>query len=490
MRTRARTGPRSSTRTVTASGRVHERVLSWGGVVVGVAKVAAVDQPAVAGRAVEREGPGRRVDVHAHQPVGDHDRTLGLADLDGMGQRRRLEGRPAVPRHLAGAGEDLARRRLLHAHADHGVGPGPEPRVDVLLRLCDGDVGLLLGADGDGDVEALLGVFDQHVVDPRLVVDPRPLHHPQHRADRVRIEHHRSGQPGPLGHHLHVGGGRAVRGDDQLHDTGAGPLRRVEQRGADVGERAGKALDGAVGQPGGDRTGLGVPVQHGVDDVVDRAGTDGVVGGVAHHLQPGQFQQALRVVRRRLEQGGQWLGAALQFPLGERAAALDVDPVRGHAHEHVGPGAGAQLALHPRESLGGGVGQVAGDRGHLEVELVLQVVGLGHDPAEPGLGHQVVGPVHAQQVAHEELGHLGHVVPRAADERLGVVGQRRTVAVADGQVLGPDRGAVGGLPDEGVLGHLLTARPARRRRRGSRPAGGSGASAQCGRTCRAGSPAP
>ncbi len=141
----------------------------------------------------------------------------------GWASGRRLEGRPAVARHLAGAGEDLARRRLLHGHPDHGVGPGPEPRVDVLLRLCDGDVGLLLGADGDGDVEALLGVLDQHVVDPGLVVDPRALHHPQHRADGVGIEHHRSGQPGPLGEHLHVGGGRAVGGHDQLHDTRSGP---------------------------------------------------------------------------------------------------------------------------------------------------------------------------------------------------------------------------------------------------------------------------
>ena len=137
-----------------------------------------------------------------------------------------------------------------------------------------------------------------------------------------------------------------------------------------------------------------------------------------------------------------------------RRATLDVDPVRGDAHEHVGPGAGAELALHPGQSLAGGVGQVTGERGHLEVELVLQVVGLGHHPPEPGLGHEMVGPVHAQQVAHEELGHLGDVVARAADQRLGIIGQRRPVAVADGQVLGPDGRAVGGLPDEGVLGHL------------------------------------
>ncbi len=291
-------------------------------------------------------------------------------------------------------------------------------------------------------------------MDPCLVVDPRPLHHPQHRADRVGVEHHRPGQPGALGDHLDVGGGRAVGGHDQLHDTGSGPLRHVEQRGAGVGQRAGEGLDGAVGQTRGDGTRLGVAVQHGVDDVIDRAGTDGVVGRIADHLEPGQLEQPVRVVGRRLEQGGQGLGPPLQFPLGQCAAALDVDPVGGDAHQHVGPGARAELALHPGQLPTRGVGQIAGERGDLEVELVLQVVGLGHDPAEPGLGHEVIGPVHAQQVAHEELGHLGHVVARAADQRLGVVGERRPVAVADGQVLGPDRGAVGGLPDEGVLGHL------------------------------------
>ena len=127
----------------------------------------------------------------------------------------------------------------------------------------------------------------------------------------------------------------------------------LSTRRAGVGQRAGEALDGAVGQTRSDGACLGVAVQHGVDDVVDRAGADGVVGGVAYHLEPGQLQQPVRVVGRRLEQRGQWLGPPLEFPLGECAAALDVDPVRGDAHEHVGPGARAELALHPGQVLGG-----------------------------------------------------------------------------------------------------------------------------------------
>ena len=291
-------------------------------------------------------------------------------------------------------------------------------------------------------------------MDPGVVTDPRSLQHAEHRAHGVGVEDHRSGQPGPLGEHLHVRRRRPVGRNDQLDEAGAGSGRRVEHRRARLRQRAGEGPDGAVRQPRGDGSRLRVAVQHGVDDVVDGTGADGVVSRVAHHLEPGQLQQAVGVVRRGLEQRGQGLGASLQLSFGHRAAALDVHAVRGDAHEHVGPSARAQLALHAGQSLGGRAGQVAGERGDLEIEVVLQVVGLGHHPPEPGLGHQVVGPVHAQQVAQQEFGHLGHVVAGATNERLGVIGQRGTVAVADRQVLGPDRGAVGGLPDEGVLGHL------------------------------------
>ena len=205
-------------------GGVHERVLPRRGVVVGVTEVAAVDQPAVAGGAVQREGPGRRVDVNAHEPVGERDRTVALADLDPVGQGGRFEGAPAVTGHLAGAGKDLAGRGLVHGDPHHGVGTRPEPRVDVLLGLGNGDTGLLLGADGDGDVDPLVGVLYQHVVDPRVVADARPLQHPEHRAHRVGIEHHRTGQPGSLGQDLHAGGCRTVRPHDELHEPGARPL--------------------------------------------------------------------------------------------------------------------------------------------------------------------------------------------------------------------------------------------------------------------------
>ena len=212
MRTRARTGPRSSTRTVTDSGVVDEGVLPGRGVVVGVAEVAAVDQPAVAGRrrpARRSRSPGRSSTAHRARWRAPSAPSVSR-HLDRMGQRRRLEGAPAVAGDLAGAGDDPPGRRLVHGDPHHGVGSRAQPGVDVLLGLRDGHAGLLLGADGDGDVDPLLGVLDPDVVDPGVVADPRALQHAEHGAHGVGVEHHRSGQPGPLGQHLHVGRRRAV----------------------------------------------------------------------------------------------------------------------------------------------------------------------------------------------------------------------------------------------------------------------------------------
>ena len=230
--------------------------------------------------------------------------------------------------------------------------------------------------------------------------------------------------------------------------------RRVQHVGARLRQGAGEGLDRPLGQAGRDVARLGVAVQDGVDDIVDRAGTDGVVRGVAHHLAPGQLEEPVRVGRGRLEEGAQGFGAPLELPLGDRPPALDVDPVGRDAHQHVGADARAQFALHRRQAIAGRAGQVVRERRHLEDVLVLQVVGLGDHPSEPWLGHQVVGPVHAEQVSGQELLDLLDVVAGPPDERLGVVGERGTVPVADGQVLGAHRRAVRRIPHERVLGHL------------------------------------
>ena len=68
-----------------------------------------------------------------------------------------------------------------------------------------------------------------------------------------------------------------------------------------------------------------IAVQHGIDDVVDRAGADGVVGRVAHNLAPSQVEQAGGVRPQRAEKSAaKGLGPALQLALGQRPPPLHV----------------------------------------------------------------------------------------------------------------------------------------------------------------------
>ena len=100
------------------------------------------------------------------------------------------------------------------------------------------------------------------------------------------------------------------------------------------------------------------------------------------------------------------------------------------------------------EPFGRGGGEILGERGDLEAVVVLDGVGLGHHSAQERLGAQVVRAVHAEHVVDEELADLLFVVRDARHQELGVVRQGRRIAVPDGQVLGPYRRSVGGLPAE------------------------------------------
>ena len=91
---------------------------------------------------------------------------------------------------------------------------------------------------------------------------------------------------------------------------------------------------------------------------------------------------------------------------------------------------------------------MGGERGDHDPVVVRGLVGFSDDPAEVGLGQEVVGPVHPEDG-------VADLVPlRIAEgvdlleQLLAVLGHASAVAVAVGEVLGPDPGAVGGLPPE------------------------------------------
>ncbi len=108
---------------------------------------------------------------------------------------------------------------------------------------------------------------------------------------------------------------------------------------------------------------------------------------------------------------------------------------------------------HDGQALGGRRGQVLGEGGDREVELVLGGVGRRQHRAQPGLRGLVVGAVHPQQrrVRTEGRSRPSRLVGRgAAHQGVGIVGDGGAVAVPDGEVLGPHRRAVGRLPPEGA----------------------------------------
>ena len=245
----------------------------------------------------------------------------------------------------------------------------------------------------------------------------------------------------------------ACAGQIQLDHAAPGAGRRVHHHRAGDGQRAGEATHRPADQALADVTGLGVAVEDGVDHVVVGAGADRVVGGVADDLPPGQVEQGLGPVGGGGEQGGQRLGQPLQRALGHGGGHLHVGPVGAHAHEQVGSGAGPQLAGPVGEALGGGVGYVLGQRADDQLDVVLQLVGLQHDPAQPGSRGLVIGAHHPEDGPVQQ-GLVGADEPvDEVEQRLGVVGDPGPVAVALGQVLSPDGGAVGGLPPEPAAVH-------------------------------------
>ena len=92
--------------------------------------VPAVDEPAVAGHAVDGEGPVVAVDGHGDEPVGHDHRPVatggGLLHGDGMGGHDRLERLVAEARDVGHPGQDPTHGGLVDLDAHHGVGPGAE----------------------------------------------------------------------------------------------------------------------------------------------------------------------------------------------------------------------------------------------------------------------------------------------------------------------------------------------------------------------------
>ncbi len=411
---------------------VDQGVLARGRVVVGIPEVPAVDEAAVPLDPVEREGAAPGVDRHRHEAIAHRHRSAGLAHHDRVGQRGWRERLPAVAGNVGGPGHDAADGGLVQVDPDDGVGPCSQAGVNVLLRFRDRHVGPFLGSYRDRDLEPFVLLFHAHVVHPRVVVDLGSLEHAEHGAHGVGIEHHGAGEAGALGDDLHLIGGRLIGPDHEFDQARPRPLDAIEHVVARLGQGTGERSDGAIGETVGNGARLGVAVQDGVDHIVDRAGTDRVVRRVADHFLPRQGQQLVWPWRGRSEEGGQRFGPPLQGALGQRPHALHVDAVGRHPHQHVGPVARPELSLPAFQPLSRRRGQILRERGDLEREVVLELVRFRHHATQPALGEEMVRAVHTEEVVDEEGRHFLDEVLGAPHERFGIVGERGTVAVADG----------------------------------------------------------
>ena len=174
---------------------------------------------------------------------------------------------------------------------------------------------------------------------------------------------------------------------------------------------------------------------------------------VLDHLPPRQGEERGRPGLRRDVERGERLRVALEERLGAAGRLLDVDPRAGHAHQHVGPRAGAHLAA-PARIIGRERRRprhVLGERADPHVRRSVHLVEPAHQRGQLRDGRGVIGAVHGEHGVVAEPG--PRPVHEARRRRLELIrnGEHaRRIAVAGRQVLGAHPGAVGALPAERV----------------------------------------
>lgn len=104
------------------------------------------------------------------------------------------------------------------------------------------------------------------------------------------------------------------------------------------------------------------------------AAADRVVGRVVDHPPPSQLEEPLRPLAAM--QRGQRLGIPFEQALDPAAGGLEIDSSRADAHQHVRPGAGAELAcpMTGRSVVRIRAGRIVGQG--LEAHLDLRVVAV------------------------------------------------------------------------------------------------------------------
>ena len=305
---------------------------------------------------VERERPIGSLDLDGHDAVLDR-RPVG--DGRRHRKRRRRPRRPPEPGHAVDVREHGARRWLQDAHVHWRVGVRPRPLEHVGLDVVEHQRRPQAGVRVQCDPQPVVVFVDVDAVDERAVVDLLAAQRRQQHRQLVERWAEVGQDRAPLAQHL-CAGDRSLARHVELHDAAAPARRRVDDDDAGLGHRRRQRPPGAVRQALADLARLRVAMHHGATHLVDRARAHRVVGRVADELQPRRLQQRLRPGGGRQEERAQGLGQSFDRSLGSRCGLLDVDAVRRHAHQHVGPRSRSQLAGPRRQPLDRRVHEVLG----------------------------------------------------------------------------------------------------------------------------------
>ena len=409
-------GPRSSAVDAHGVGRVDHAIGRGRGVVVGVAAVAAVDEPAETGDAqpVGRRRSRRCPCRDRSRRGGARWRACAVAVDRAVAVRRRrprVKRRPAEAGDLAGVEQHAAQRRGDQAQAApcRRASPSVEHLLAELGRGRDAArPGRLRAARCRAPSPWLVTSYDAIVRPANSVPRMRSstqrtfwpvtiavyalaadLAEELRRARRARRRRPRAPDPSPGTRDLDQPGARRAR---------SGSRRRSRRRGASTVRR--ERVHRVARQPVADLARFGVAHEHLVDDFVGAARARRVVRAVATRGCATRRRRARAGTGRR---AGTARSAARARRSSDRSAAaharctstrFDPTPISrfARAPERSSPSTGDEPVGRLRR-------QVLGERRDDELVVVLHRVRLGDDASEPRLRHLVVGAVHQQHVA-------------------------------------------------------------------------------------------
>ncbi len=408
---------------------VNNKVVFGRGIVVGVASIATVD---ISVRTMyldtvpcdDRKGPILGVDRDVEVFVAEclvrySERAWRSGTLD------RPQRRPTQARHRRGLNEDFSHRRRQHGEPEREFANCKRGKLVTDLLQVD---------------ESLSWASTVKTKIEDRVIDPRPFVAGDVRSGELRAPHHFQYPSDLLPDHRGREAEWSVFRDclrdtrnivrvDEVHRACPGNTHGNESATVvlcwvhDQCRRVGRDdlgtqhRDRATCETVANLACCSVAHKDLIDNLVSTTGARRIMCGVQDELTPCLVHKWVRVPLWSQEQGTQRFGTPFKSPFGSGASAMDIDPIRRHAHQHIGAGPRPQFPAPGIQRVCGLGGQVLRKRRNLDGVVVLQSIGACDDLPQPCLGQLVVGAVHQQHAAIDECSvtHLQFVTAYARE---------------------------------------------------------------------------